>query len=512
MNNRNLSAVYSKYSFQIFVAIILLIATAIRIYYLDKKEGLFLDEVYSVVLSEYNDFGWTKTLDPGTYSGAEIKSIILSTDPSLKDAVSDIALLWKDNRDAPHTNFYYTLLRISLVGYEYTSLGGLIVRAGILNLIIFIITFFCFLQLLKRIFKDNRIILLALFVAFINVGGVSMSVLFRPYLLQILFFVIATSMVISIYSDIKNNCYEKSWQNFIKFAIVISLLLLTGYYAFIYVSLLGVLVLYALIRYNQIRDKIPFFLIAIIVAILLDFICYPSFHKFLEDSHATSALANHGNSLLKSVLSSAWMTAAFIKYNLLNVISAIVLLVTICIALCQESKFVSLKKYIIYVILAVIFSAVILFLARYKDFRYMSPVLPILSLIIPLVFDGIKRGVIRTAAMIFICVAMSTSVLREYNIGYLYNDDNAKLIVTENVDKPVYVYYQKNYSLGFVLTSLSDEQTYVVCSSIEDLKSQVDDKDCYVFLGHTIGDKEMIPEWDSSLLQTTSAYSIYQLN
>lgn len=130
------------YIFIIACAIVFLCALWLRIYYMNKKVDLHVDEGLSIVLAEYNKYGWSKYYDEDkVWSANELKKAILWNDASFNGAISDVAKLWNNNRDSPHTNLYYSLLRLWHIGFDSVDIDSIIMRGISLNLIFFAFSF-----------------------------------------------------------------------------------------------------------------------------------------------------------------------------------------------------------------------------------------------------------------------------------------------------------------------------------------------------------------------------------
>jgi len=121
------------------------LALGIRVYWLSQKEGLHVDEGMTIAIACYNNFILRENYEYGKkYTGKELKEASLVSDASLKDALSDVRNLWKDNRDAPHTNLYYSFLRLALIGLKTGDVAPIVFRGGFLNLLFFTVSFIFF--------------------------------------------------------------------------------------------------------------------------------------------------------------------------------------------------------------------------------------------------------------------------------------------------------------------------------------------------------------------------------
>ena len=158
------------------------LALGIRVYWLSQKEGLHVDEGLTVALACYNDFIVTSNYEYGKkYTGKELKEASLVSSSSLKDALNDVRSLWKDNRDPPHTNLYYSFLRLSMVGIKTGDVAPIILRGGILNLLFFTVSFIFFFLLMRLLFAENELLqYAAVFCAFLSTEAISNTLFIRP--------------------------------------------------------------------------------------------------------------------------------------------------------------------------------------------------------------------------------------------------------------------------------------------------------------------------------------------
>ncbi len=85
------------------------VAFGLRLYFLEFKQVAHMDEILSIVLSEYNEYGWGKNFEPHKiYTAKQLQHMTLWNDSSLSGALSDVKKLYVNNRDDPHTCLLYT--------------------------------------------------------------------------------------------------------------------------------------------------------------------------------------------------------------------------------------------------------------------------------------------------------------------------------------------------------------------------------------------------------------------
>jgi len=168
------------------------LALGIRIFWFSQKEGLHVDEGLTVAISCRNEYFNIGNYENGKkYTGKELKEISLVGSPGLKGALADIRGLWKDNRDPPHTNLYYTFLRLALVGNKTGDIKPIIARGAVLNLLFFTVSFIFFFLLMRLLFAGNELLqYAATFCAFLSTSAISNTLFFRPYQIQETLFII----------------------------------------------------------------------------------------------------------------------------------------------------------------------------------------------------------------------------------------------------------------------------------------------------------------------------------
>jgi hypothetical protein len=190
-----------KKSYQVLILVVLyLIAFGFRVYWLSQKDGFHVDEGMTIAISFYNDYIMSRNYDFNReYTGKEIKEKSLINNSGFKETILDIKRLHRDNRDSPHTNLYYSFLRVSLMGLETTDIKPIIFRGAILNLIFFTISFIFFFLLMRLLFPDSILLqFTAVVCAYLSTATLSNTLFLRPYQIQ------ETMFIIFCYFFVKN--------------------------------------------------------------------------------------------------------------------------------------------------------------------------------------------------------------------------------------------------------------------------------------------------------------------
>ncbi len=391
------------------VSLILLVAFALRMYYLEQKVDAHVDEILSIILSEYNEYGWGKRFEENKiFSADEAKKAILWNDASIKGAFHDIYKLWKNNRDDPHTNFYYSLLRLWHIGYINVDLKQIFYRGVSLNFLFFLIGFYFAHRIARKLFQHNWMVLLFLSLAFLNPASISNTLFMRPYALQEMLFIVFCWGLLCVFERLKLNYSKyKNWRFCIAFALLTALLLSSGYFAAIFVAIVIFCAsLWELIYCKPIRKITMFFPLSFIMAILFCILLYPKYFRGFRGYRGAEVKDKLNFTYLKeSLLNNIESFFTILSSNLSWVILTITL-VGICSFFLYRKKIYCTKYAIIlfFGLSAFAWAFIVMYVAPYKTLRYIMPILPIFLLLVPYALNTIH------------------SILRFYNINKVLRD------------------------------------------------------------------------------------------
>ena len=397
--------------------LVFVFALLLRVHFISLKQGLHIDEVFSLNTSNQSMYGLTKFYTPYyNYTGKELKIMTLYNDRSLKDTINDLKKLHKDNNDPPHTNLYYSTLRIWFTGFTDTNSHSLIWRGCSLNLLFFCFSFLLMYKILRRFFNDNALVPFGLLVAFSNTGTISNTLFMRPYQIQETVFLLLTYVVIRFWEDIENNRFL-TCKNFFISSGILALTLLTGYLAPFYIGILGIVLIAKSIQAKQYKN-IGFLFGAVGCSILLAWLCYLSyFNGFLSDRAMEVGTDNINLNLilLKKILK------CFIYY--LYYPLCWILVGVIGLKLVISKVKINLPKLAFYIyICALIWAIITMIIVPYKIVRYIFPILPLLSLAFPLflsVFNGKEKNFyIMIFAIIFALYGLFPQAVESYDTEY----------------------------------------------------------------------------------------------
>jgi len=468
---------------------IYVLTLGIRVYWLSQKEGLHVDEGLTVTISCYNNFMVTENYEYGKkYTGKELKEASLVSDASLKGALADVRSLWEDNRDPPHTNLYYTFLRLSLVGLKTGDIALIIIRGGILNLLFFTVSFVFFFLLMRLLFAESELLqYAATFCAFMSTAAISNTLFLRPYQIQeMLFIVFCYYFVLSLewkkYIIHENKLYIDIVKPLVLMSLLTAVTLMTGYYALIFVGLFGLYAIYLLCA-NKRYTEIPFYFAVLCLGILFVQILYPKYFSAFSSYRGQETIKTISVNILENIRSSITSAGTLLQKHFFSypvIAVGVLCLAYILVLLIREQRLTGLvqklrskktctipavKKTAWYIFAAsVIFLFIVMIIAPYKILRYGMPVFPFLVILPAMLINyiGARSRKIAVCAMLLLCGCFAFNAARESKIENIFRGKPNEYVFTQNKDIPVYV-FNAAWSLWKypnLIPYIHDEQAY----------------------------------------------------
>jgi len=406
----NIRRFFNKWN--LWILLVLLLAIGLRFYKFEDKENLFLDEYLSVVISTVNEkslFVGIKD-DSTSFTGREVKSILLSADNSLSGILNDIKSLRHTTRDSPHTNLYYSLFRLSLAGADNSDIAQVMWRGFILNLAFFILSFILLYKLASELFSEKLLILGLLIVAFLNPASVGGTLFLRPYQLQETIFILMSYLFILCCIRMMRGEKIDSWPNLLFLSFVTALTFLSGYFAIFYVFLLGCALLFYSYKYSEKRN-ILFFVAVLGLSYIFVLIMYLSYNQGLfmergEEALGKLSIAGLSDNLRLS-LSGILNEISEYFLSILEIVLLLIVFAYIMIAkLYKKRRNVFLKPLSVLFVCAFLWMLIVVFLAPMKVIRYIVPVFPIILLLVPCLLFYLD-----SKKQIFLCLLFSILML-----------------------------------------------------------------------------------------------------
>jgi len=465
----------------ILIAVYVL-ALGVRVYWLSQKEGLHVDEGLTVYYACYNDFIVAENNEYNNkYTGKELKEASLVNDAGLKDALNDVRNLWKDNRDAPHTNLYYTFLRLSFIGVKTSDISSIVFRGGILNLLFFTVSFIFFFWLMRLLFPGSQLLqCAAVFCAFLSTAAISNTLFLRPYQIQETMFIIFCYYFVVSLGWKKYIIHEKKlFVGVVKPMLIMSLItgvtLLTGYYAVFFIGLLGLYAVYLQCK-NKTFSEIPFYFVVLGLGIVFAEILYPKYLSGFLSYRGTETISTVSGDVLKNIQTSIMSAGTLLQKHFFSypVIAVGVLCIAyLAVLLIREQKLKSktlfnmtaVKKMAWYIFIAsVIYLFVVLIIAPYKILRYGMPVFPFLVILPAMLIDsiGARSRKIAACATLLLCGCFALNAVNENKIENIFRNKPNQYVFTKDKDTPVYVVNAvwSSWKYANLIPYVHDEQTY----------------------------------------------------
>lgn len=436
--------------------LIFLAAFFTRIYYIEQKSGFHIDEVMTVMISNYSPFWHDEdSLNKKTITGKEVKDSMLRGSGSIKDAFLDVKKLYINNRDRPHTNLYYSCFRLWFAGISTTDRDEIIKLGCYLNIFFFIFSFLFFYKIARIFFQKDYLVYLSLIVAFFNTGTISNTLFLRPYELQ------QTLIIIFTYIFIK---YFYGKKQPIKLIFAATFDFLSGYYVSIYV-LMAFLVL--AVKYKDDR-KILF--MYFLFALALGGVLYHQFFVGFTCGRAGESFKKLSPQFFFDNLMVSLPVFAKIIKNFIFYPESIILLVISTFFSIKNLK--KLELPVIIFSICVLWSAGNIFLAPFKDLRYIVASFPLMSLIIPYVVSkNYKEFFKYLFTTIFSGIFVLGAFKKNVENLYSYQKDLPKIM---NSKLPSIVFF-KDKNTFFAIYSLIpfflDQKIYTFSNSNEDVES-----------------------------------------
>ena len=480
---------------------IFLLAFGIRVLFINSNPTPQVDEAASFFISTPNkkdpegelfktsENYYKLNLKQPTYKGKDLNNLLFQPEHTIEGLFNDLSSIRLQKLDRPHPSLYYTFARIwnHNLGEFHKDIYLQHLRS--LNLVFFIFSFFYMYKLLSLIKKDDIFISTGLIFAFLNVGTIVNCALAREYALQETLFIVTTYIGIKLLKQINENKTISIKQS-ILYSIGFSLFLVSGYFAFIYFALLFIL-FFTKIIFNKSKHNLIIITLTLLTTFIMTIVLCPNYFDFkTENCHYSTILSHFMNiaSYNNNFLNESFIY--LIKYLFYPVL---VSLITFCtffnIYASAEKNELNIPnpKQNLYTILFIVFAWVIIAmnLAPYQSLRFISPALPVLAIIYPLIMNQRKKISKILLVLIFLTITFKTITSPNWL-------DNDRIRYTPNLSDKIYPivlvepnYFTMTYSFFNIppntvvhITKEIPQQTYklkrykLVCasSSLPDLK------------------------------------------
>ena len=463
------------------ILVIFVVLLGIRIYYISQKKSMYVDEPLSISISNRNEYGfWSKNYELyHEYTAKELKDISLWDNASVKDALSDVYHMHQVNRDAPHSNFYYSLFRLWFTGVKTSNLNYIYWRGCLLNVVFFAISFF-FMALLIRRFTDHWDILsLGLLIAFINPVSLSLTVFMRPYELQQTFVIILTYFVTCCIQAKQAGETIETKKTLAVGSVTLALTMLAAYINLILIGFYGLFIIIYCIRKKDYR-LLGFFIMMFIASLIVAKLLYFDFGNLgYREQDATNNLQSSvfpANivAMKNAILELVFTNVFFGLFCQLTVIAII------CTAIAKEAKthISPILPAIAVINLIAFFVIMYLVPIDMKFLRYVAPLFPIFALgYISMGNLGIPRFVLPATAVTLLILSLiqfngKRSIVEHLDDAYI----SVRFKDLKDTNAPIFIRGEMTWKHAYLIPFLNDDSKIIFISDFSEIMEKYANK------------------------------------
>ena len=396
MERKKVSLFLKKNIFLACCFLIFVSSVFLRLHRFSDKEDLFLDEYFSVILANNSERGWGKYIenDSAEFKGQDIRSWFLSKDNSLSQVLEDVDNLHRTTRDSPHTNLYYSFLRLSFLNADTADLEQVMTRGFALNLFFFSLGFLFLLLMSLKLFDSKILVICILAVSFLNPGSIANTMYIRPYQLQETLLILYTYMFIVYYMMLgKDSGLFATWKNMLIIALVSALSLLSGYFSILYIFALCVILLIRIIAKSP--RFVPFFIFSMLLCFVFVFFIYNGYLSGVFDYRGEEAMGKFSKEIFIENWNDSVRGVSNEFRNYLGKPCYIyIFLGLLLFALVRRKAWSKHTNLTLGVSLcAFVWIILVMYSAPYKNIRYMLPMFPIFLLFVPATFSFYSKRI-----------------------------------------------------------------------------------------------------------------------
>lgn len=268
---------------KIICIFILVIATANALFWGDKKQGMFLDEIYSLMMA--NSKNLSNLFSDSVINTTLPKSVILEQIEVQNGERFDFKSVYRNIKLDRHPPLYYCLIHFfsSLFPNSHSKWIGI----G-LNLIVFWLLICLYFQLINKLFGSVFISSCTTLLFAISRIGVSNVIQIRMYVLLSLFAVLFVFQIWKLFRE------DRSWRTYTAIAVSIWLGIMTQYIFVILTFFVCISFSVYLFKKNEVKTSF-FLLMSWFSGVLLSLITFPNIvldlFTFNPDVSGASAIA-----------------------------------------------------------------------------------------------------------------------------------------------------------------------------------------------------------------------------
>lgn len=407
----------------ICTVILFIFACFIRIFYISQKVGIHIDEGYTHVISNFNEYQWEKKFDTHKiYTGKELKNLTFKNNTNIKEALQDVIKLRKNNdNDTCHCTLYNSIYLLWTQGKSPISPQTFIYKGCGLNLLFFILSFFVMYKILQKLFPNSYVIIPGLALAYLNTGSISNTLFIRPYQLQELAFVVLTYIFIINFQKLKAKENIINLKNGIFISLSLAFAILTGYFSLLYIGILGSILLFVSFKNKQLKN-LQFLIGCCICALIIVFAFYPGFLNGFTSMRAEEVTSKIETNPINFIFNFIFSLSVYIYIIKSYFIYTPLLILMVLAFYLKKEKFDKLQ--VLLVSFSIIYSFIVMNLAPYKVLRYIVPIFPIISIFLPMFINGTKNIIKKILFILSILLIIIYAICPYSTVDYIRNNPN----------------------------------------------------------------------------------------
>ncbi|HCS93730.1 MAG TPA: hypothetical protein DIW15_03340 [Bavariicoccus seileri] len=480
-------------------------------YFCSKKEGYFIDEMYTMSLSNSTEGPFIIATDNKYYADDYLNDALTVQDGEQFNYKS----VYMNQVEDVHPPLYYFLYHTlaSFFPNQFTKWIGLSLNLGILSL-----TWIVLFLLIKLVTHSSAISALGASLFGFSVGAMNSVIYIRMYALMTLFVVIVSYFHVRL-------IYKKDYR--LKTLLGIFLFTYLGIMTQYYFLVFSFFLTFSSILVLWLRKKIRFSIKyggAVLGSVGLSVITFPAMIKHLTTGDrgaeaSSSILHNLSNyDLMKSNMTafshviSDGIFVSHLKNTVFVLITLLVISTLVCVYrkqvktnLTTTSVLAGTETIIVFLATSLLYLFLIAQISPYKVDRYVMPLFPILLTISFLSFlyackISFTNKKVTIIVLTLLVVVSSFMGISRIKLNYLYPEKNpqkVKQLFTTNYNDSIFIYNQELVPSGQIsemaqlLYYANDFYSFDLSAYISHIKeNKLDTQDKVIFMGYGVDKDE----------------------
>ncbi len=385
------------------------VAVGLRLYWLEQKQGLHRNETQGIRIAQCQG-QWQDipdTLVGRQLSGRELKETTMLGHRAVRECLVQLRLA---PNDPPHAAPYYMLQR--MVNWRpTTSIGQMKQRLGALNMLLFALTFFVTMLLLRELFGPRPLLVGAGLIAMTwCTASIDVAIFFRDYALAALATATLSLAFVRLMRQINAHQCTLTTRRIIGFGLLVSLMLLARYEALVYVGLVYMALFVQALRTGQKHLLRPLCLTAV-AALVSTLVIYANYFWFYVSGVGGSTLnratgAEALTDLLRSVRGTLWLTCSHLFY-----VPTCIVLALLALIWCRPKR---LGMASLLLAMGAVWTFLCVHFGQYKCIKYAMTSMPLLGLAVPMLLSHVRSKIWQGAAFVAITACYVWGALVAY--------------------------------------------------------------------------------------------------